>query len=137
MPQVPRRVLLALASCVLVVAPNAAAASAAPPSQQARLVTHDTAGDANGINDQSEGLLGDLVVGRDVAEADLRRLTVSPLRSAGHTVGFRFAITTTGVPGHITATDTPLRYSVIMQLAQDCRLSVDYVAKGTRADGQA
>lgn len=141
MPQTSRLVLppalLALATSLAIIAVMSAPVSAAS-SPSGSVVLRDAGGDANGINDQSEGLLGDFVVGHDIPEADLKTLSVSPLRSdRGDTVGFRFAIATTGLPGHIEGSGTPLRYSVIMQLTPDCRMSVDYTAKASRADGAA
>lgn len=102
-------------------------ASAATAVETGRIVLRDRAGDANGINDQSEGLVRNFATPRDVREADVRSVAMSPLRDAsGAAVGYRLAITTTRTPGTAAATGTPLSYGVIMQVTSDCRIGVYY-----------
>lgn len=117
------QVVLAIAVLALV-APSTPAATAA---ESGRVVLRDPAGDANGINDQSEGLVRNFATARDVREADVRSVAMSPLRDAsGAATGYRLAITTTRTPGTAAATGTPLAYAVIMQVTSDCRIGVYY-----------
>lgn len=112
-------------------------AAAADSAGETVIVLKDKAGDANGLNDGGEGYIRDIATPRDVAEADLEAVAISPLRNGNdETVGYTVAISTTGGPGIIAATATPLRYSVVMQVTPSCRLSVNYVwtATGGRGD---
>lgn len=93
------------------------------------VVLGDTSSDANGVNDSGEGIAQGVSAPHSIAEADLRTVDVSRLRNgAGRTVGYRLTITTTGRPDEIRATDTPLRYDVILALTSDCRIGVRHVA---------
>ena len=97
-------------------------ASAAPTSMY---ILSDRTGDANGANDQSEGLIRNVAVGHDVEEADLRRLRVGRLRNdAGRTTGYRLVLELSGPAGVVTETGTAVAYGVVMQLTQDCRIAV-------------
>ena len=138
MSNASRRVLSALVTSLTLIAIGSPSAAAGTSSNEPSVILRDGAGDANGVNDQSEGLLHGLGLGHNIAEADLTTLGVSPLTNRrGHTFGLRFVITTTGTPGHIPRTGTPLRYTAVMQLTPDCRMSVSYVGTGAHADGAA
>ena len=70
-----RRAFLLSVACLLA-GPAVLAASADAPGRLAML---DAVGDANAVNDQGEGLVGNVAVGWQVPQADLRRVALLPL----------------------------------------------------------
>jgi hypothetical protein len=127
-----RRSVLAVLVC-LTAGPGAAVASAAPPD---RLALADIAGDANGLNDQGEGLVGNVATTWQVRQADLRNVEVGPLTDvAGQRRGLRVTVTTTARPAPL-ATGTPLAYGLVMQPHRDCRVVVEYLSRGASPTGQ-
>lgn len=109
----------------------------ASTSSADRLVLGDVAGDANALNDQGEGLVGNISTSRQVAHADLREVTVGALRDgAGATVGLRLSVTTTAPPAPLSD-GSPLVYGLVMQPHPDCRIVLEYVTGGTPLSGPA
>ena len=127
----PSRRVVVAALCAVVGA-GAAAASAAEHPTTLRLL--DRAGDANGLNDQGEGLVGGVSTGRQVDQADLRAVDVRSPR-AGSRSGLRVSFTTTARPAPL-ADGTALAYGVVLEPRRDCRLLVEHVS-GSRAHGGA
>lgn len=127
-----RRAVVAAVTCAL------AASGPAVASQPAdRLLLTDVAGDANALNDQGEGLIGNVSTSRQVDAADLRKVVLEPLRDrAGRTVGLRLSVTTTAPPASLSD-GTPLAYGLVMQPHADCRLVLEYVTAGTPLSGRA
>lgn len=103
-------------------------AGAAPPET---LVLHDMRGDAGGVNDQGEGLVGNSRGPVSFAQADLTSLRLAPLRLAGQPAhGFSVTFSLVGKPGAVPSSVTgETTYAVVMQPTPDCRLSIHYVAR--------
>jgi hypothetical protein len=127
-----RRTCLIVTACLLA-GPGAVAASA---DSNSRMALEDVAGDANGLNDQGEGLVGNIALGRQVAQADLRRVALVPLPGEDAASGLRLRIRTTTAPAPL-ADGTPLAYGLVMQPHPDCRIVLEYVSEGTSRTGHA
>ncbi len=127
-----RRTVVTALSCVLA-ASGTAVASAQPAD---RLVLRDIAGDANAVNDQGEGVVGNRATPEQLAQADLRRVTLGPLTDGtGRVLGLRFSLTTTSRPAPL-AGGTPLAYGLLLQPHRDCRLVVEHVTAGVSPTGE-
>lgn len=126
-----RTVVTAVVGLVAGAGPAVASASTTE-----RLVLRDIAGDANAVNDQGEGLVGNVATSSQVAQADLRSITLRPMTDAdGHVTGLRLAVTTTARPAPL-ADGTPLAYGVVLQPAADCRFVVEHVTHAVSPTGQ-
>lgn len=125
-----RRALLLSLACLLA-GPAVLAASA---DVSGRLAMVDVVGDANAVNDQGEGLVGDVTVGWQVPQADLRRVALLPLSADGTPRGFALRVTTSSAPAPL-ADGTPLAYGLVMQPHPDCRIVVEHVSRGTSRTG--
>ena len=121
------KALLGALSCAVLVPLPALAAGGSGD-----LVMKDVAGDANGINDQgSEFIVGDVPTpGMSSAEADLRRVRLSPLREGGRTIGWSVAFRVSGPIGPHARTGEQLEYGVVAQPNRDCRFSVKFTTSG-------
>ena len=128
----PRTLAAAVACLALATAGSAAAATQSVTG----LALHDIAGDANAMNDQGEGLVGNVRTGRQIDQADLRTVTVAALpgRSARQPV-LRVSFTTTAKPAALPD-GTPLAYGVLLVPARDCRITVEYVTARTSGIGK-
>ena len=131
-----RRTAVAAVSLALAASGTAVAAAPSAPSAD-RLVLPDVAGDANGLNDQGEGRVGNVSTSRQGDAADLREVVLAPLADrSGRTIGLRLSVTTTAPPAPLSS-GTPLVYGVVMQPHSDCRIVLEYVTGGTPLSGPA
>ena len=115
----------AVAAAVLLLTAAAGAASAAEPATTR--ILNDIAGDANAVNDQGEGLVGDIVAGPQLDQADLRNVVVTA--PADKTRGgrtLRVSFTTTAAPAPMPD-GTALAYGIAAQPGRNCRLAVEYI----------
>ena len=129
--RVSRRTVVTAVVCLLASAGTAGASA----STTERLVLRDIAGDANAVNDQGEGLVGNVATSPQVAQADLRSITLGPMTDAdGHVTGLRVAVTTTARPAPLTH-GTPLAYGVVLQPTPDCRFVVEHVTHAVSPTG--
>lgn len=121
------RTITAAAACIALVA----AGSAAAAETSTDIALQDIAGDANALNDQGEALVGNLSIGRQIDQADLRTITVAAVPGqAAREPALRVSFTTTAKPAPL-ADGTPLAYGVLLVPARDCRMTVEYVTART------
>ena len=124
--QRPRQLAL-LATAALLAVP--AAALGGTPD---RLVVEDRSGDAGGLNDRGEGLVGDVQGPVTFATADLTRMAFAALRDGEQpSTGFHVYFTSVGGAAPTTnAAGAVMSYAVVMQPTPDCRLSIVYTVVG-------
>ena len=113
--------------------------TAMPADAASALVMTDRSGDANGLNDSGEGVVGDIGGGKSFPQADLRQVRMDPLRTSdGRTYGFSVTFTTEARPAPIsTSPRLDTTYSLLLQPTPDCRLSVRYTATSSRSGSGA
>ena len=117
---------LVLLSCLGVLAPLPALAFPGPGP-----VLTDVAGDANGVNDQGEGLVGDQSgLGHSAPEADLRSVHLAPLRSKGRTTGMSLTVATTEPLRTHRGTGQEVALTVVAHVTSDCLFAVILTTRG-------
>lgn len=111
---------LALAACFAVLAPLPAVGAAPSPA-----VVTDVAEDANALNDQGEGLVGNRATpGQSAGEADLRELTFAALRTRGRTTGASITFTTQEPFQAHRRTGQALAMGLVAQVDGNCLFSL-------------
>jgi hypothetical protein len=130
MPIVPP--VLGLAVLALGVGAALPVAAAADESVPGRLIVTDPSGDAGGLNDRGEGVVGDLRGPVSFAEADLTRLAFTALRDDRQSVtGFAVHFSSVGGPQPVSPfSGAEMGYAVVLQPSPECRLSISYTVRG-------
>lgn len=114
----------ALAAAVLMLTAGAGAAAAGEPATR---TLKDIAGDANFLNDQGEGLVGNVGTGRQLDQADLRTVVVTaPADKVRGGRILRVSFTTTATPAPLPD-GTALAYGIVAEPSRNCRMTVEYI----------